>query len=152
MRTFLIVACLPLMATGPPALPQPAAGSKITDCPIQLETKTGKLNGTLDLPAGAGPFPVVIIIAGSGPTDRDGNQPRLKNDCLKQLGQALAAKGIAALRYDRRGIGKSAAAQPKEDDLRFDMLAADVVAWIKLLRSDRRFQGVGIPATGKRKP
>jgi hypothetical protein len=88
------------------------------------KTKTGKLGDTLDLPAG--PFPVVIII-GSGPTDHDGNQPRLKNDSLKQLGKGLAAKGIAALRYDGHGTGKSAAAQPKEDDLRFDMLIADAI-------------------------
>jgi pimeloyl-ACP methyl ester carboxylesterase len=111
---------------------------------MQLEIKTGRLDGTLDLPAGVGPFPVGIIIAGSGPTDRDGNQPRLKNDSLKQFGRGLAAKGIAALRYDRRGIGKSAAAQPTEKTLRFEMLVADVVEWIKLLRKDRRFSAVAV--------
>jgi pimeloyl-ACP methyl ester carboxylesterase len=68
----------------------------------------------------------------------------MKNDCLKLLGQGLAAKGIAALRYDRRGVGKSAAVQPKEDDLRFDMLVEDVVEWIKLLRKDSRFSRVGV--------
>ena len=73
---------------------------------IQLETKTGKLDGTVDLPDGNGPFPVVILLPGSGPTDRDGNQPQLKNDCLKQLGEGLARKGIAVVRYDRRGVGR----------------------------------------------
>lgn len=126
--------------------PEARAAEKLNTsaCSIQLETKTGKLDGTLDLPDGAGPFPVVVVIAGSGPTDRDGNQPLLKNDSLKQLGRGLAAKGIAMLRYDRRGIGKSVAAQPKEDDLRFEMLVADVVAWIHLLRKDSRFRQVGV--------
>jgi uncharacterized protein (TIGR03067 family) len=112
---------------------------------IQLETKTGKLDGTLDLPDGDGPYPVVILLAGSGPTDRDGNQPGLKLDYLKQLGDALARRGIAVLRHDRRGIGKSVAAGPnKEEDFRFDMLVDDVVEWVKVLRNDRRFSRIGI--------
>jgi len=112
--------------------------------PIRLVTKTGELHGTLDLPPGAGPFTVVVMLAGSGPTDRDGNQPQLKNDSLKMLGQGLAMRGIAALRYDRRGIGESRDACGKETDLRFDMLADDAAAWVDLLRKDRRFGKVGI--------
>jgi len=110
----------------------------------RLEVKSGTLHGVIDLPKGDGPFPVMVLLAGSGPTDRDGNQPKLKNDCLKALGQGLAEKGIAVLRYDRRGIGKSAAAQPKEDDFRFEMLAEDAAAWVKQLRKDARFTKVGI--------
>jgi pimeloyl-ACP methyl ester carboxylesterase len=121
-----------------------AARPKASQRPVQLDTTAGRLDGTLDLPAGVGPFPVVILIAGSGPTDRDGNQPRLKNDSLKQLGRGLAARGIAVLRYDRRGVGKSAAAQPTEKTLRFEMLVADAVGWIQLLRKDRRFSAVGV--------
>jgi pimeloyl-ACP methyl ester carboxylesterase len=119
-------------------------GAAPSQAQVHLDTKAGRLDGTLDLPAGAGPFPVVIFIAGSGPTDRDGNQPRLKNDSLKQLGRGLAARGVAVLRYDRRGVGKSAAAQPTEQTLRFEMLVADVVEWIQLLRKDRRFSRVGV--------
>jgi uncharacterized protein len=115
---------------------------KMTD--IQLETKRGTLFGTLDLPAGDCPFPVVVIIAGSGPTDRDGNSALTKNDALKLIGQGLAAKGIAALRYDKRGIAKSTAAGAKEQDLRFEMYADDAAAWVELLRKDKRFTRVGI--------
>lgn len=50
---------------------------------VQLQTPTGTLQGTLDLPSGTAPHPVVLIIAGSGATDRDGNQAQLKNDSLK---------------------------------------------------------------------
>ena len=74
----------------------------------QLETTTGTLHGTLDLPNDPSPCPVVVIIAGSGPTDRDGNQASMRNDSLKLLGRALATNGIAALRYDKRGIAESA--------------------------------------------
>ena len=97
---------------------------------VQLETTTGTLHGTLDLPNGTSPCPVVVIIAGSGPTDRDGNQALMKNNSLKLLGQALAAKGIAALRYDKRGIAESVAAAPREDNLRFEAYVADVVQWV----------------------
>ncbi len=147
--TRAVLVSLLVLGVGGPARPQQkprvADQAKISACPIQAETKTGKIDGTIDLPAGAGPFPVVVIIAGSGPTDRDGNQPRIKNDCLKQLGHGLAVKGIAALRYDRRGIGKSAAAwKKKEEDYRFEMRVEDVVAWIKVLRKDPRFSRVGV--------
>jgi len=96
------------------------------------------------MPTSAGPFPVVVMLVGSGPTDRDGNQPGLKNDSLKMIGHGLAERGIAALRYDRRGIGKSRQACLKEEDLRFDVLAGDAAAWVDHLRRDRRFGKVGI--------
>jgi hypothetical protein len=68
----------------------------------------------------------------------------MKNDSLKLLGQGLAAHGIAVLRFDRRGIGQSRKTAPKEENLTIDMLADDVVAWVKLLRKDKRFSQVGI--------
>jgi pimeloyl-ACP methyl ester carboxylesterase len=117
---------------------------EISTCPVQIETSTGTLHGGIDLPSGKGPFPVVVAVAGSGPTDRDGNQPNAKNDGLKMLGKALASQGIAVLRYDRRGIGQSKMPTLKEEDLRFDMLTDDVAAWIRLLRKDKRFRHVGI--------
>jgi len=113
---------------------------------IELHTATGTLYGTLDLPKGRGPFPVALIISGSGPTDRDGNSPLLpgKNDSLKKLAVALAAGGVASVRYDKRGIAESAAAAPQEAALRFDTYINDAVAWIKLLAGDPRFAKVAV--------
>ena len=112
--------------------------------PVRLETKTGPLQGSLDLPNGTPPFPVVLIIAGSGPTDRDGNQALMKNDSLKLLGQALASKGIAALRNDKRGIAESAAAAPREEELRFETYVDDALQWVTWLRRDPRFLRIGL--------
>ncbi len=70
------------------------------------------LRGELWRPAsGSGKVPVVVFVAGSGPTDRDGNsQLGLKTDAYRKLAEALAGKGIASMRYDKRGVGKSGVA------------------------------------------
>jgi pimeloyl-ACP methyl ester carboxylesterase len=140
---------LTLLATGLLAISGGAGFSEdapatVQGTSVQLQSKTGTLYGSLDLPSGSGPFPVVILHAGSGPTDRDGNQKLMKNDSLKMLGAGLAASGIAVLRYDKRAIGASAAAGSKPEDLRFDMYVDDMVGWIDFLRKDKRFTKVGI--------
>jgi len=69
-----------------------------------------QLAGTLAMPQETGhrKLPAVVMIAGSGPTDRNGNQGDvLKIDILSQFAQALAADGIASLRYDKRGVAGS---------------------------------------------
>ena len=101
--------------------------------PVRLDTPTGSLHGTLNLPQ-AGKPPLVLLISGSGPTDRDGNQPSMRNDSLKQLALALEAEGIASLRYDKRGIAASAAAGPNEADMRFSTGVDDALAWIVKMR------------------
>jgi pimeloyl-ACP methyl ester carboxylesterase len=112
--------------------------------PVELKVASGTLYGMIDLPAGRGPWPVVLLHPGSGPTDRDGNNPLMRNNSLKMLGRALAADGIAVLRIDKHGIGASAKALLKEEDARLERYAADVTAWVALLRKDGRFTKVGI--------
>nr|NJM04564.1 alpha/beta hydrolase [Desulfobacula sp.] len=51
----------------------------------------------------------------------------------------MALKGIASVRYDKRGIAASSAAGMKEEDLRFDTYIRDAESWGKLLKQDRRF-------------
>src|ERR1700730_944056 len=66
--------------------------------------------GTLVRPSGPGPFPAVVMVAGSGPTDRDWNSPLLPgtNGSARLLAEALARVGIASLRYDKRASGPHA--------------------------------------------
>ena len=94
-----------------------------------VETATGQLHGTLLRPAGDGPFPAALIIPGSGPTDRDGNGPGMRNDSLKLLAEALAGEGIGTLRIDKRGVGASAAAAVQESALRFETYVEDAAIW-----------------------
>jgi pimeloyl-ACP methyl ester carboxylesterase len=113
-----------------------------TEQPITLKTTTGEIYGALTMPDTKLPVPVALIIAGSGPTDRDGNNPSMKNNSLKMLSEALAKNGIASLRYDKRGIAQSQAAGASEADLRFEMYINDAREWTKLLGKDKRFSHV----------
>ena len=118
----------------------------ITNEEDTLKTPTGDLFGTLELPAAKQPVPVTLIIAGSGPTDRNGNTPALpgSNNSLKMLADGLASRGIASLRYDKRGIAASRAAMTTESDLRFNHFIEDAEAWIKQLRADKRFSTITV--------
>jgi pimeloyl-ACP methyl ester carboxylesterase len=111
---------------------------------VTLETATGKLYGTLLLPAGNGPLPVVLIVAGSGMTDRDGNTVgmRARSDALKLLAEGLAANGIASLRYDKRSVAKSAPARLATN--KFETQFDDAAQWIALLAKDARFRAIGV--------
>jgi alpha-beta hydrolase superfamily lysophospholipase len=123
-----------------------ASHAQAAESPIALETPGGQLAGTLELPAGVAKPRVALIIAGSGPTDRDGNSSMIpgRNDSLKLLAAGLADAGIATVRYDKRGIGASAAAGPAESALRFDTFVDDATAWIARLKSDPRFASVAV--------
>lgn len=79
----------------------------IIETNITLKTKTGEIFGTLTAPEKFKKIPLTIIIAGSGPTDRDGNNPMMKNNSLKKLTSELSKNNIATLSYDKRGVAKS---------------------------------------------
>jgi hypothetical protein len=67
---------------------------------VTREVMIGDLPGTLTIPSGTGPFPVVVLVHGSGPND--GDETIGPNKIFADLALGLAAKGIATLRYDKR--------------------------------------------------
>lgn len=141
-KRFLIAASLFALTQAPVQ-----AQAAFTEEPAVLQRGDVQLHGSLMLPAAtvAKP-PVALIIAGSGPTDRDGNsvgQPG-KNMSLQLLARALADAGIASLRYDKRGIAASAGAGVREIDLRFETYADDAAAWVAQLGRDPRFSAVAL--------
>lgn len=107
-----------------------------------FESKTGNIYGTLELPDGNKPAPVVLIIAGSGPTDRNCNQAGVQTNAFKMLADSLKKAGIASVRYDKRGVGESAPAMKNEAEMKFDDLVNDAAGFVKMLKSDKRFTSV----------
>jgi uncharacterized protein len=119
-----------------------AGGNATVSEVVTLDTGTGILEGTLLVPDANRPVPVALIIAGSGPTDRNGNQPMMVNNSLKFLAEELADAGIASLRFDKRGIAASSGAMISESELRFEHYVDDAAGWIALLQEDARFNAV----------
>ena len=111
---------------------------------IFLPTEVANISGTLTTPAGVtSNLPVVLIIAGSGPTDRDGNNTiGLQTDSYKLIAESLAENGIASIRYDKRGIAASFYEGFKEEDLLFEHYVDDAKAWVELIKNDGRFSKV----------
>lgn len=117
-----------------------AAAPTVLQRPISLDTGSGTLYGSLLLPRTEQPPPVVLIIPGSGPTDRNGNSPDgAHTDNLRQLALVLAKNRIASVRYDKRGVAASRPATPDERDLSVERYVADAVAWSHKLKADPRF-------------
>ena len=74
---------------------------------VSMPTNGAVLAGTLAVPDAEGPFPTALLIAGSGPLDRDGNHKRLPLGLSRDLAVVLNDAGWASLRFDKRGVGES---------------------------------------------
>lgn len=101
------------------------------------------LAGTLTLPKGEGPFPAVLLIAGSGPQDRDESLASHRPFLL--IADSLTRKGIAVLRYDKRGVGKSTG---NLDAATTMDLAADAKAALVFLKSRKEIDSSRIGLLG----
>jgi pimeloyl-ACP methyl ester carboxylesterase len=131
-------------AAAPAASTTIATDPSLTESPILVKTLLGSISGTLAMPKDAnGKVPLVLIIAGSGPTDRDGNSPKLglHANVYKMIANELGKKGIASLRYDKRLVGQSITSI-KENEIRFEDYVEDAAALLNMLTADERFSRV----------
>ncbi|KVX52136.1 hydrolase [Burkholderia cepacia] len=102
---------------------------------IEAPGPAGPLKGTL-LSPGSDDAPVVLIVPGSGPTDRNGNAPNgVQASTYRLLAEGLRDEGIASVRIDKRGIYGSASAIPDADDVTIDEYSADVRSWVAAIRA-----------------
>ena len=125
---------VPVDTTAPPA---------VVESPYTIRSGALELGGTLTVPRGvSGPMPVAVIIAGSGPTDRNGNSLMgIRPNSYAQLAWRLAERGIASLRYDKRGMPGTKGSFDMTK-MTLDDFAADARAAAESLAHDARFSRV----------
>ena len=103
------------------------------------------LNGSLYTPIKAPKKAnLVILIAGSGPTNRDGNQIGLTNNSLKLLAEALASNGIAVYSYDKRIFAQMASGKLDESSLTFDDFIEDAIDVIDYFKNQKKYHSITI--------
>lgn len=108
-------------------------------------TVNSLLNGSLYTPSQQSKkLNLVILIAGSGPTDRDGNQMGLVNNSLKLLAEALANNGIAVYSYDKRIFAQMASGKLDESSLSFDNFIDDAKAVIQYFKNQKKYHSITV--------
>src|SRR6266545_197211 len=113
----------------------PASGSpRALSRDVAFESAGLRLAGSFTEPDRAGPNPAVLLLAGSGQSDRDDNAPKLRIDVLRQVAEFLALNGFASLRFDKRGVGAS---EGNYWTTGFDDRVTDAAAGLIWLRSQK---------------
>src|SRR5688572_10197161 len=98
---------------------------------ITIESSGLDLSGTVCLPEQEGRFPLVLMIHGTGPLDRDENMPGQQLNVFNAIAHCLVEEGIASLRYDKRGCGKSSGDYYRAGH--FDLIN-DAIHWFDFLK------------------
>src|ERR1700739_482854 len=108
----------------------------------EAKIRVGAIDAVLTTPPDVERPPVVLLIAGSGSTDHDGNGPLVKPATLKKLSEQLVARKIATLRYDKRGAGGWKPEFGRPEDFRFKDFVDDAVSLVDYLRSSGKFSKI----------
>jgi uncharacterized protein len=117
-------------------------GMTATASAEETKIRVGFIDAVLTVPPDVERPPVVLLIAGSGSTDHDGNGPQVKPATLKKLSEQLVARKIATLRYDKRGAGGWKPEYGRPEDFRFPQFVDDATALLNYLRGSRKFSRV----------
>jgi pimeloyl-ACP methyl ester carboxylesterase len=133
MRARAFICVIAILGLSSMAVPASADESKI---------RVGFIDAVLTVPPDVERPPVVLLIAGSGSTDHDGNGPQAKPATLKKLSEQLVARKIATLRYDKRGAGGWKPDYGPPEDFRFTQFVDDATALVNYLRGSRKFSRV----------
>jgi hypothetical protein len=129
-----VAADAPVVRRAPPA--------GIVEEPFEVDSGNAKLSGVVWRPQTDKPVPAVLVIAGSGTVDRDGNVGGiLRTDTSRQLAEALVRRGVAAIRYDKRGVGLSSFTG-KLESIGFDDFVADAGALVTMARTNNKLASV----------
>jgi pimeloyl-ACP methyl ester carboxylesterase len=133
MRTRAIIGALAMLGL---------SGMIVNASAEEAKIRVGAIDAVLTIPPDVERPPVVLLIAGSGSTDHDGNGPQIKPATLKKLSEQLVARKIATLRYDKRGAGGWKPEFGRPEDFRFKDYVDDATALVNYLRSSGKFSRV----------
>jgi pimeloyl-ACP methyl ester carboxylesterase len=137
MRTKPLIAAL-IGALAMPGLCAAMASARAEEAKIRV----GAIDAVLTTPPDVEKPPIVLLIAGSGSIDHDGNGPQVKPATLKKLSEQLVARKIATLRYDKRGAGGWKPEFGRPEDFRFKDFVEDATALVNYLRSSGKFSRI----------
>lgn len=130
-RSLILAAALAALA------PAAAFAAAPVETFVEIPGGPGPLKGTMLAPADGPRSPAVLILAGSGPTDRDGINPLgVKAPTYRQIAEGLAAQGVTSLRVDKRGMFASGLAAADPNAVTVVDLAADAHSWAVKLKAD----------------
>jgi pimeloyl-ACP methyl ester carboxylesterase len=135
MRAWAVIGALAVLSL---------CGVTASACAEEAKIRVGAIDAVLTTPPDVERPPVVLLIAGSGSTDHDGNGPQVKPATLKKLSDQLVARKIATLRYDKRGAGGWKPEFGRPEDFRFKDFVEDAVALVNYLRGSRKFSQVSV--------
>ncbi len=112
----------------------------------ELDIKQDKdsIFGTLLEPTSINKPPLVILLAGSGPTDRNGNSSLSQNNSLRFLADALAQQGIATYRYDKNTVRLLKKGTLKEEEVHFNQLITDAQTVVNFFKNKSAFSKIYI--------
>src|ERR1700733_2588128 len=118
------------------------SGMAVTASADESKIRVGLIEAVLTVPPDVERPPVVLLVAGSGSTDHDGNGPQVKPATLKKLSEQLVARKTPTLRYDKRGAGGWKPGFGRPEDFRFADFVEDATALVNYLRGTRKFSRV----------
>jgi len=110
-------------AAAPWTPPDYAKPASFHELPVTVGDQPWQLSGTLTIPNGAGPFPAVVLVAGSGPEDQD--ETILANKPFKDIAWGLASRNIAVLRYNKRTLQYASQLQAQDAGLTVNQETVD---------------------------
>src|SRR5262245_4293613 len=145
VRRFLAAAAILGITCAAPGVRAQPEGASPAPAPVEVSFPGAgglELKGELLVPGGerGARWPAVVLLPGSGPTDRNGNQPPLLvTDLLKQVAERLAADGVASLRFDKRATMAyrekwPAGAEAMSEFFSFENFVGDAAGAVAFLR------------------
>lgn len=117
-------------------------GQEVIETELSIPTNHETIKGNLIDVSSSEKTPLVIIIPGSGPTDRDGNNVQMKNNSLKYLAEGLANENISSYRYDKSVLSFGANAKEKVDSLKFETFIEEAKSVVLHFKNTEKYSEI----------